>query len=65
MTLKLDEFRLESYDERAALQYALEVLKAERPDYLYKSEVDALKVRLSRTQCQVGGCPYCGGEDEG
>ena len=65
MTLKLDEFRLESYDERAALQYALEVLKAERPDHLYKSEVDALKVRLSRTQCQAGGCPYCGGEDEG
>ena len=63
-TPKLNEFRLETYDERAALLYAITVMKAARPDYLYTKEIDALALRLSRTECQPGGCSYCSGEPE-
>jgi len=61
MGLKLNEFHLESYSERSALQTALEYFRAERlkqyPEY--QTAVQDLLVRLSRTECQEGGCPYC------
>ncbi len=57
--MKLDEFRLETYDERATLLHALSVLQSERLDHLTKATAEALLLRLSRTQCQPGGCDYC------
>lgn len=57
--MKLNEFKLETYDERSALQYALQLLRSERPDNCYEIQVEALLLRLSRTQCQPGGCDYC------
>jgi hypothetical protein len=56
--MKLNEFRLDTYDERSVLQYALELLRAYRPDN-HPEIVNTLLVRLSRTQCQPGGCEYC------
>jgi hypothetical protein len=65
MAAKLEEFRLESYDERSTLQHALTYLRSHDPDNFYKPHVEALLTRLSRTECQPGGCSYCGdrGED--
>lgn len=57
--MKLNEFRLETYDERSALQYALQLMQSERPDNFYKEQVETLLLRISRTQCQPGGCEYC------
>lgn len=58
MTLKLNEFHLESYDERSALGLALDLFDVARyPEY--KEAVAALKLRLSRTECQPGGCSIC------
>ncbi len=58
--MKLSEFRLETYDERWVLIYALQVIRGEN-ELPYQSEtIDALLTRLSLTQCQSGGCQYCG-----
>ncbi len=57
--MKLDEFRLETYDERFVLTLALAYFKG-LPQYdEYRGVVEALSMRLSRTQCQPGGCEYC------
>jgi len=56
--MKLNEFRLDTYDERSVLQYALELMRARHPDD-HPEIVNTLLVRLSRTQCQTGGCEYC------
>ena len=56
--MKLDEFRLEDYAERHILQVALMLYRRHYVD-MDKEIVDALALRLSRTQCQPGGCEYC------
>jgi hypothetical protein len=57
MGTKLNEFRLETYDERSVLCTALQLY---RNRYLGdKATVHALLIRLSRTECQPGGCEYC------
>lgn len=60
MAKKLEDFHLESYEERSVLIYALtrfrEVLDR-HPEY--KDAVNALLLRVSRTECQPGGCSYC------
>jgi hypothetical protein len=56
--MKLNEFRLETYDERHVLQMAICLYRSWHPD-MYSEVADALAVRLSRTQCQPGGCEYC------
>jgi hypothetical protein len=58
--MKLDEFRLESYDERMVLVLALAYYQSRMPD-MYPEATEALAKRLSATECQPGGCPYCGG----
>jgi hypothetical protein len=63
MTLKLEEFRLESYDERLVLVLALGYYQQRCPD-MYPEAAKALAKRLSSTQCQLGGCQYCGGPIE-
>lgn len=60
---KLKDFRLESYGERSMLQNAIDLLRS-RNDRLgwmkgEKEMADAIALRLSRTECQPGGCPYC------
>lgn len=61
MSLKLNEFHLDSYSERSVLQTALSYFQSERLEMYpeYKEAVENLMVRLSRTECQEGGCPYC------
>ena len=66
--MKLHEFRLETYDERFTLMCALDALSlARRQDKFFKQyhapALEALKLRLSRTQCQPGGCEYCSGKE--
>jgi len=61
MHIKLNEFRLESYEERSAVQTALRLLRHHHPDD-DKAAVAALLIRLSRTECQEGGCEYCNAE---
>jgi hypothetical protein len=56
--MKLDEFRLESYDERDALVVALVYYQAKRPD-IQPEAVEALLKRLTDTECQPGGCSIC------
>jgi hypothetical protein len=56
--MKLDEFRLETYDERSVLSTALKVYQHRYPGD-NKATVTALLIRLSRTECQEGGCQYC------
>jgi len=56
--MKLDEFRLETYDDRHVLQMAIALYRSRYPD-MYRETVDALAVRLSRTQCRPGGCDLC------
>jgi len=58
MTIKLEEFRLESYDERMLLinalcYYAHKIMPGQ------EATLEALENRLSKTQCQPGGCEYC------
>lgn len=62
--MKLEEFRLETYEERSVLQYALVILRARDPAVykLYQQSVDTLLTRLSSTQCREGGCSFCGDE---
>jgi hypothetical protein len=59
--MKLDEFRLESYSERMVLVLALVYYQSRNPD-MYPEDAEALAKRLSATECQPGGCSYCGGE---
>jgi hypothetical protein len=61
MGLKLEEFYLESYSERSVLQTALDYFRSEQLERYpeYKTAVENLLIRLSRTECQPGGCPYC------
>jgi hypothetical protein len=59
--MKLEEFRLESYDERMVLVIALAYYQSRNPD-MYPEAVEAVANRLSATECQRGGCSYCGGE---
>jgi hypothetical protein len=56
--MKLDEFRLESYDERLVLVQALAFYQSRNPD-MYPGAVEALNWRLSKTECQPGGCSIC------
>lgn len=70
--MKLNEFRLETYEERFTLMCALEELRKRERDPLdrvyqgaHKRSVEALLLRLSRTRCQPGGCSYCDGSEEG
>jgi len=62
--MKLEDFRLETYNERMAMQHALLRLRSDDPDSLHKAAIDALLLRLSKTQCQPGGCQYCDGSQE-
>jgi hypothetical protein len=61
MGLKLNEFHLASYSERSVLATALHYFSADHLEMYpeYKTAVKDLLVRLSRTECQEGGCPYC------
>jgi hypothetical protein len=65
MTIKLEEFRLESYDERQVILMALAGYWDKVMDMpgLYQA-LQNLEQRLSDTQCQPGGCSYCGGPIE-
>lgn len=56
--MKLNEFRLETFREREALQYALLKVRDGAPAW-HREAIEALSARLSRTQCQPGGCQYC------
>jgi len=58
MSIRLDEFRLETYDERFVLGIALDLYRARYPG-LHKEAVEALLTRVSRTQCQPSGCEHC------
>jgi hypothetical protein len=58
--MKLEDFRLKSYDERMVPLIALAHYQNSNPD-MYPEVAEALGERLSATQCQPGGCPYCGG----
>jgi len=53
LTLKL------SYRDRSAL---LDVIMRARNETLYRQEINDLAVRISRLECQPGGCPYCTGD---
>jgi hypothetical protein len=53
---KLEDFRLLNYEERSRLLTALALYEAR---YSKDEESDALIRRLSHTECQHGGCPYC------
>lgn len=55
---KLKDFHLESYDERFVLMLALGYLPKDTRQR-YEDVVNALKIRISRTECQPGGCEYC------
>ena len=59
--MKLEDFRLESYDERHVLQMAISLYRDRYSD-MYREVADALALRLSRTQCQPGGCDLCSDE---
>lgn len=63
---RLQDFRLETYDERSVLLSALTMYRAHHAE-LFDGEKRALEtvtLRLSRTECQPGGCQYCdGGHD--
>lgn len=58
MAIKLSDFRLKTYREREALNYALALMERDCPNW-YREALDTLQARLSRTQCQPGGCEYC------
>jgi len=57
-TTKLEDFRLLSYDERSILGTALLLYRDRYPES-YPAIVEALSLRLSRTECQAGGCSMC------
>jgi hypothetical protein len=58
--LKLNEFRLKTYAERAVLSTALQLYQARyAPHGSERTTLKTLLQRLSRTECQPGGCPYC------
>lgn len=58
--MKLKDFRLENYEERSILQTALQLYKhREGYDPAEWPIVEALALRLSRTECQPGGCEWC------
>ena len=70
--MKLNEFRLETYDERFTLMCALDELRKRERNLddrfyqnIHKRSLEALALRLSRTQCQPGGCSFCDGTEEG
>lgn len=50
-----------SYEERSALLTILNVARAEisarYPEHL--EMLEAITLRVSRLECQPGGCPYC------
>jgi len=63
--MKLDEFRISSYEERSALLVAIYVARMERSDdEPYQKIWSELITRISQLECQPGGCSYCTGEDE-
>lgn len=62
--MKLSDFRLQTYNEREALNYALLKLDGDCPEW-HRAALDALLTRLSRTQCQPGGCELCSDGVEG
>lgn len=66
MSIKLEEFRLESYKEREVLMLALTYFEAHRADHWPHLEeaLQALQARIAITQCQPGGCEYCGGPSD-
>jgi hypothetical protein len=53
---RLEDFRLVNYEERSRLLSALDLY---RKQWGSDEELDALVLRLSRTECQPGGCEYC------
>jgi hypothetical protein len=57
--MKLEEFRLESYDERLLLMQALAHYRHMDPNDPYQVAIEALFKRLVATECQPGGCSYC------
>jgi hypothetical protein len=65
MGLKLNEFHLKSYDERSVLLTALRYFHDEQLEKYpeYKTAFEDLFVRVSRTECQPGGCSYCNEEE--
>jgi hypothetical protein len=65
MTIKLEDFRLESYDERQVILMALASYRDQVKDISSLAyALEDLELRLSRTQCQEGGCSYCGGPSD-
>ena len=57
--MRLDEFRLESHDERAALLYVLSLMRDDSRASYHLDAIKALLDRLSDTECQEGGCEIC------
>lgn len=66
--MKLEDFRLESYDERALILNALMYYAAYRSDdidlFKHGFALANLRERLAKTQCQPGGCSVCGDGDD-
>ena len=60
---KLGEFRLKSYDERSMLQTAMYLFRDRYPDSPHKGAIEDLLIRLSKTECQPGGCEICNPRD--
>jgi hypothetical protein len=59
---KLEDFRLETYEDREMLITGLELYRDRyKSRWLEKEKarVEALLLRLSRTECQHGGCAHC------
>jgi hypothetical protein len=60
---KLEDFRLESYNERQAVLTALMLFKQQRPfDPYALIEAADLIARLVKVECQTGGCSICNPE---
>jgi hypothetical protein len=55
---KLEDFRLTKYEERISLIIALQLYKDKYGD----REIKDLLERISRIECQLGGCKYCNDE---
>ena len=45
-----------TYKEREALNFVLAGTEAEWP---FEESIKAIKQKVSRLECQPGGCPYC------
>ena len=59
-TTKLEDFRLQVHEERSLLLSAVHHYRVWLEQHNISSqELEALILRLSRTECQPGGCSLC------